>query len=105
MVLGKTPEFERWLGKLDSKDRSLVETRLEGFAEGHFPSDDKSVGGKVMESRFLGRGLRVYYARLHIQGVDIILLCGGGKGNRMVQQRDIRKARKLRRRYERGRRK
>ncbi|MEE8424692.1 MAG: type II toxin-antitoxin system RelE/ParE family toxin [Elusimicrobiota bacterium] len=100
MVLGKTPEFEKWLKGLDSKDQALVETRLESFEEGYFPKDDKSVGGKVTETRFMGRGLRVYYAKMKVQGRDIILLCGGGKGNKKVQQRDIKKAKALRANYE-----
>jgi len=81
LVLGKTPDFERWLNDLEPKDRSLVETRLESFEEGYFPKDDKSVGGKVMETRFMGRGLRVYYTKLKIQGRDIIL-AAGEKGTR-----------------------
>jgi len=100
LALGKTPEFDKWLKGLDSKDQALVETRLESFEEGHFPRDDKSAGGKVMETRFMGRGLRVYYTRIKVQDVDIILLCGGGKGNKKVQQRDIKKAKSLRKKYE-----
>ena len=83
--------FGEWLdGLKDISGRAMILKRIDRIEEGNF-GDHHFVGGGVWELRVhYGPGYRVYY------GEDgprvVLLLCGGDKG---VQKKDVRKARKL----------
>lgn len=90
-----TSEFARWREKLSSKLLRLVDTRLDRLRLGHL-GDSRSLGGGLFELRWQS-GMRVYYSRKRIAGVDVIVVWGGFKG---TQDADIAKARNLKNRYE-----
>lgn len=95
-VFFRTAEFDEWLKALrDPIGKARILARVRAAELGHF-GDTASVGDGVFELRIhAGPGYRVYYWR---QGdVTYWLLCGGDKS---TQQRDIRKAKRLRTRVE-----
>lgn len=91
-----TREFLAWRDELDPVLRIRVANRLEHLAIGHL-GDSRSLGDGLFELRWR-MGMRLYYTRRRIGGVDSIVLIGGFKG---TQHGDIAKARALRAIYER----
>lgn len=93
---GKTP-FTDWLEKLrDKRGRYLIKTRLDRLEDGDL-GDSKPVDKRIFELRVAyGPGYRIYFGQ--DEGHVVILLCGGDKGS---QQRDINRAIKYWRDYER----
>jgi putative addiction module killer protein len=89
-------EYDKWLQKLrDSRARFRIYKRIERLAEGN-PGDVEPAGDGVSEMREdYGPGYRVYYKETKKE--IIILLCGGDK---RTQQADIKKAKKIAKRYE-----
>lgn len=90
----RTDVFDRWLKKV--RDRQAVKTilsRIDRAIMGNF-GDSEPVGEGVSEMRiFVGKGYRVYYT---VKGGKIILLlCGGTKSSKSLQQADIAQAKKL----------
>ena len=85
---GKEP-FEDWFGSLKDKTvKAKVLERINRVRLGNF-GDCKSLGEGIFELRIHhGPGYRVYFGDL--DGVIVILLCGGSK---RTQNRDIDKAR------------
>ncbi len=90
-----TREFLAWREELDPVLRNRVANRLEHLAMGHL-GDSRSLGEGLFELRWR-MGMRLYYTRRRIGGVDSIILIGGFKG---TQHGDIAKARTLRATYE-----
>jgi putative addiction module killer protein len=91
-LIEKTPEFDKWLRKLnDLRAKAKILMRLQKLEnEAHF-GDCKSVGDGVNELRInYAKGYRIYYKELN--GKIILLLIGGNKSS---QQRDIKKAKEL----------
>ena len=92
---GKCP-FEEWMSSL--RDQSLqraVDARLVRVRNGNF-GDHKNVGAGVFELRIpKGPGLRIYYG---LDGDEIVVLIGGG--DKSTQNKDIRSAQDLWRKYE-----
>jgi putative addiction module killer protein len=85
----ETSPFGQWLKELPLSDRARIAARIARFETGNL-GDAKSVGGGVMEARFMfGPGYRLYFG-VHQQQV-ILLLTGGDKG---TQKRDIERARR-----------
>ena len=83
--------FSKWLGGLhDRMGRSLILSRIDRLALGHF-GDFKSVGEGVGELRIgHGPGYRLYFVR---RGKTVVIvLCGGDKSS---QSRDIAQAKAL----------
>lgn len=91
---GKCP-FEEWMASLRDKTfTGAVDARLTRIRDGNF-GDHKSVGDGVFELRIpKGPGLRVYYG---LEGDCLVILLGGG--NKSTQQRDIKAAKELWRKY------
>ncbi len=89
----KTEVFSRWLdGLRDIRVRAHVQARIERLAMGN-PGDVKPVGDGVSELRIdHGPGYRVYYTK---RGREVILLLAGG--NKSTQNRDIKRALRLKR--------
>ena len=88
--------FVEWIESLrDKKFRNRIEARINRIAEfGHY-GDKKSVGDCVFELRFdFGSGYRVYY--MEVEGIVVILLCGGDKS---TQKKDIENAKKYRKKF------
>jgi len=85
---GREP-FEEWLDSLKDKNaQAIVIQRIDRVSVGNF-GDCKSLGESIYELRIhYGPGYRVYFGDL--DGVIVILLCGGAK---RTQNRDINKAR------------
>lgn len=87
---GRIP-FDEWMAGLEPKAYARVELQIVRLEAGSL-GDYKSVGGGVTELRlhFSDVPYRIYCARL--SGKLIILLCGGGKGSKSSQNRDIQEA-------------
>lgn len=84
----KTSEFDEWLAAQPPKTRVIVKARLDLIAIGHF-GDHKRFEG-LIELRWLN-GNRVYS---FLWGNSIVVALYGG--NKNAQNRDIRKAKKIR---------
>lgn len=84
----KTTEFEEWLECLAPKTKTIVLARLDMIAVGHF-GDHKRFDG-LLELRWVN-GTRVYG---FFWGSDIVVALHGG--NKNAQNRDIKKAKKIR---------
>lgn len=94
----QTPEFSRWLGRLDSTISDQILQVLDRMARGNW-GDYKPVAGApgVFERRLMGTGpgIRLYFCR---QGrKQVLFLIGGDKASQ--QRSDIGQARRLRERY------
>lgn len=89
-----TDQFDKWLKK--QSDRQAVRAitiRIARAEQGNF-GDSEPVGEGVSEMRiFIGKGYRVYYAVL--DKVVVLLLNGGIKSNKKLQQADIALAKQL----------
>lgn len=95
LTLWMTPEFARWREELSQDLRRRIAARFDFLRQGHL-GDSRSLGEGLFELRWK-IGLRVYYSRKRIAGVDVIVVWGGFKG---TQDADIAKARRLKDRYE-----
>ena len=85
----KTEEFEEWLGKQPLKTQIIVEARLERIEkDGHFGTTNSFDG--LVELKWKS-GLRIYTCRT--EKIVIVMLYGGNKN---AQDKDIRKAKKIR---------
>ncbi len=92
MKIYKSPEFEKWMSKLELAKQKFIYSRLYRITEhGHF-GDAKHLGDGLAELRWKN-GFRVYFIR---DEEDIYLLIGGLKNG---QVKDIKKARILHQRY------
>ncbi len=92
----KTPEFEKWLSELNSKEQAQIEARLFRIEECHHFGDFKLLEGSsypLFELRWKN-GWRIYYYREEAAAIMVLL---GGKKN--DQKKDIKKAENLFRRY------
>ncbi len=89
-----TGQFDKWLKK--QSDRQAVRAiamRIARAEQGNF-GDSEPVGEGVSEMRiFIGKGYRVYYAVLDT--VVVLLLNGGIKSSKKLQQTDIALAKQL----------
>lgn len=83
-----TPEFNHWLNGLQIKARTIVKARLDMISIGHF-GDHKRFDG-LIKLRWTN-GNRVY--GFHWGQTIVVMLYGGNKN---AQQRDIKKAKKIR---------
>lgn len=91
-----TPEFEDWLGGLNSYLQALVETRLLRIREANHFGVVRNLGDGLVELKWKN-GLRVYFAYISdANGKAALMLLGGGKNG---QARDIAKARAVLDRY------
>ena len=95
LTLRRTRQFGRWYDALPAGHQTRVDARLDEMMLGRF-GDSRSLGEGLLEMRWTN-GLRVYYSRKRISGIDVLVLWGGFKGS---QERDIAKARHLKERYE-----
>ena len=95
LTLKKTQEFDEWYRSIGDTERVRIDARLDNMAVGHF-GDSRSLGDGLFELRWKS-GMRVYYSRRKIRGIDSIILWGGYKAS---QTRDIARARRLKQRYE-----
>lgn len=84
----KTHEFEEWLAEQQPKTRIQVLARLDLLSLGHFGNHKRFEG--LIELRWLN-GIRVYS---FLWGTAIVVALYGG--NKNAQDRDIRKAKKIR---------
>ena len=94
MEINRTAEFKEWINGLrDIAGRARIQARIERLASGN-PGDHRNLSGGVSELRIdVGPGYRVYYT---VRGDElIILLVGGDKSSKAVQQRDIALAQEL----------
>jgi putative addiction module killer protein len=84
----KTTEFEEWLSKQPPKTRTIVNARLDMISIGHFGNHKRFEG--LIELRWLN-GMRVY---TFLWGESLVVALNGG--NKNGQDRDIKKAKKIR---------
>lgn len=84
----KTDEFENWLEEQQPKIRTQILARLDLLSLGHFGNHKRFEG--LIELRWLN-GTRVYS---FLWGSAIVVALYGG--NKHAQDRDIRKAKKIR---------
>ena len=95
LTLWMTPEFIDWREQLHPQPRARLISRFDFLRSGHF-GDSRSLGDGLFELRWRN-GMRVYYSRRRVAGVDAIVVWGGFKG---TQDADIAKARRLKDHYE-----
>ncbi len=92
-TLIKAPEFEDWYNEQPLKSKFQIDDRLLHIvSDGHF-GVHKDLTAEVSELKW-DSGRRIYYAYLAKE--DILLLLGGNKNG---QDKDIRKAKKIFRKY------
>jgi len=84
----RTDEFDSWLSKQPPKTRAIILARLDMLTLGHF-SDHKRFEG-LIELRWKN-GIRVYS---FMWGDAIVIALNGG--NKNGQDRDIKRAKKIR---------
>jgi putative addiction module killer protein len=84
----KTDEFEEWLNEQPPKTRTIIKARLDLISLGHFGSHKRFEG--LIELKWLN-GIRVY---TFMWGTAIVVALHGG--NKNGQNRDIKKAKKIR---------
>ncbi len=83
---GKVP-YDIWYEAIkDVRLRDAVDNRLERVEKGLY-GDCDTVGGPVLELRFKGFGVRIYF--VEIGEIIVLLLCAGDKSS---QNKDIEKA-------------
>ena len=83
-----TTEFDEWLEDQQPKTRAIVKARLDLVSQGHFGNHKRFEG--LIELRWLN-GIRVYS---FLWGSAVVVALNGG--NKNAQDRDIRKAKKIR---------
>lgn len=93
--LKATPEFISWCDSLTLDLRRRVHARIDNIRVGIF-ANSRSLGDGLFELKWK-IGMRVYFSRKRVAGIDVIVLWGGFKG---TQPSDIVHARKLKHRYE-----
>jgi putative addiction module killer protein len=88
----QTDVFAAWLSGLrDAKGKARIIARVESARLGNL-GDSKSLGGGIREMRVhVGPGYRLYFTQTG--KIVLLLLCGGEKS---TQERDIERARSLR---------
>ena len=98
MRVRKTREYEKWFRRLkDTEVRARVDARIRRITVDSHLGDAKPIGEGVFELRIdTGPGIRLYYA---LRGNELLLLLIGG--DKTTQQRDIAKAKRINRAYER----
>jgi putative addiction module killer protein len=84
----KTSEFDDWLSDQPPKTRVIVKARLDMVSLGHFGNHKRFEG--LIELRWLN-GIRVY---TFMWGSALVVAISGG--NKNGQDRDIKKAKKIR---------
>ncbi len=94
----RTEQFIKWIKNLrDVYAKSRINNRLKHVELGNL-GDSKSVGDGVFEMRIdYGPGYRLYY--MNVNGEVIFLLIGGDKS---TQQRDIEKAKEIKKELNNG---
>jgi len=94
----RTEQFIKWMKNLrDVYAKSRINNRLKHVELGNL-GDSKSVGDGVFEMRIdYGPGYRLYY--MNVNGEVIFLLIGGDKS---TQQRDIEKAKEIKKELNNG---
>lgn len=94
----KTEQFKKWYKKLkDDTAKARIAMRVMQVEHGKL-GDTKSVGAGIFEMRIdYGPGYRLYY--MNVNGKVIFLLIGGDKS---TQQRDIEKAKELKKELNNG---
>ena len=92
MIVRKTKYFEKWFNKLSANIQLIIDNYTKKIIKDNF-SSCKSVGDGIHEIKiYYQKGYRVYFT--NINGHIVLLLCGGDKNS---QQKDIEKAKKLKR--------
>ena len=96
MRLKRTPEYIEWYESQRPKEKAQIAKRLTNIEEhGHF-GVTKDLGGFLSELKWIN-GRRVYYSIVEDDSGELSLLILGG--NKNGQDSDIKKARKILKRY------
>lgn len=90
LKLKRTRQFVEWYESLPDTFRARVDARIDHLHIGHFGKSE-SLGSGLFELKWKN-GLRVYFTRTKVGGIDVLLLLGG---NKSTQDADIRLARRL----------
>ena len=95
MLIRKTNYFEKWFNKLSDNIQLIIDKYIKRLVKGNF-SNCKSVGEGIHEIKInYQKGYRIYFT--NIDGEIIILISGGDKRS---QQKDIEKAKQIKRSLE-----
>jgi putative addiction module killer protein len=88
----KTPEFDKWLKKLnDLRAKAKILIRIQKIEDEEHFGEFKLLGDGISELKInYAKGYRVYYGELN--GKIILLVLGG---NKSTQKRDIEKAKEI----------
>jgi putative addiction module killer protein len=95
LTLKKTDEFLSWYDTLSAIHQVRIDARPERVKNLHFGMS-RSLGEGLFELKWKN-GLRVYYSRKRIAGIDIVVLWGGFKN---TQNADIARSYRLKMRCE-----
>jgi putative addiction module killer protein len=96
MRLKRTPEYIEWYESQRPKEKAQIVKRLANIEEhGHFGAV-RDLGGFLSELKWVN-GRRVYYSVMEDDSGDLTLLILGGDKN--GQESDIKKARKVLKKY------
>lgn len=94
--LKRTPEYIEWYESQRPKEMAQIAKRLANIEEhGHF-GNAKDLGEFLSELKW-ANGRRVYYSLMEDESGDLTLLILGG--NKNGQDSDIKKARKILKKY------
>jgi putative addiction module killer protein len=88
----KTPEFDKWLKKLnDLRAKAKILIRIQKIEDEEHFGEFKPLGDGISELKInYAKGYRVYYGELN--GKIILLVLGG---NKSTQKKDIDKAKEI----------
>ncbi len=96
MRLKRTPEYIEWYESQRPKEKAQIAKRLANIEEyGHFGTA-KDLGNFLSELKWVN-GRRIYYSVMEDDSGDLTLLILGG--NKNGQDADIKKARKVLKKY------
>ncbi len=93
IVVERTEDFQHWFEKETLKSQAQIETRIINIQLHHHFGDVKNLGDGLAELRWKN-GRRIYFSV--VEDTVILLLIGGIKN---AQNKDIKKARVLFKRY------
>jgi putative addiction module killer protein len=96
MRLKRTPEYIEWYESQRPKDKAQIAKRLANIEEHEHFGTVKDLGDFLSELKWVN-GRRVYYSIMEDDSGDLTLLILGG--NKNGQDSDIKKARKILKKY------
>lgn len=99
MRLKRTTEYIEWYLSQRPKEKAQIAKRLANIEDNDHFGLNKDLGNFLIELKW-ANGRRIYYSIMEDQNGDLLLLILGG--NKNGQSSDIKKARKILKKYSEG---